>query len=95
MFPVIAGHAGIPGVPGPIIVPTADAVSAQVRKNGVRDNLRYADTSEPFGAFFLIEAADVDEAVKIASLHPGAHLGAMFGGGIEVRPVDDHDQVKE
>jgi hypothetical protein len=29
-----------------------------------------------------------------ASLHPGAHLGAMFGGGIEIRPVDNYDQMK-
>jgi hypothetical protein len=48
----------------------------------------YANTDEPFGAFFMIEANNIDEAVKIASLHPGAHLGQHFGGGIEVRPVD-------
>jgi hypothetical protein len=41
----------------------------------------------------MIDAADLDEAVKIASLHPGAHLGHMFGGGIEIRPVDYFDQV--
>jgi hypothetical protein len=48
----------------------------------------YANSNEPFGAFFMIEASNMDEAVKIAALHPGAHLGALFGGGIEVRPVD-------
>jgi hypothetical protein len=48
----------------------------------------YATTREPVGAFFLIDAADLDAAVKIASLHPGAHLGRFFGGGIEVRAVD-------
>jgi hypothetical protein len=26
-------------------------------------------------------------------MHPGAHLGHMFGGGIEIRPVDYFDQV--
>ena len=44
---------------------------------------------EPFGAFFIVEAADIDEAVAVAKLHPGTHLGEKFGeGGIEVRPID-------
>ena len=48
----------------------------------------YARSDEPFGAFFLIEAEDIDEAVRIAMLHPSANLGSVFGGGIEVRPLD-------
>jgi hypothetical protein len=52
----------------------------------------YAATGEPLGAFFIIEARDMDEAVEVASKHPGAHLGAYFGGGIEVRPIDMFDQ---
>ena len=47
----------------------------------------YARTGEPLGAFFVVEAADLDEAVRIASKHPGARL-SQFGGGIEVRPCD-------
>ena len=47
----------------------------------------YVKTPEPFGAVFMINAADIDEAVRIASLHPGAHLGKILGGGIEVRPI--------
>jgi hypothetical protein len=52
----------------------------------------FVDTKEPLGAFFMIEAKDMDEALQVASLHPGAHLGAYFGGGIEVRPIDMLDQ---
>jgi hypothetical protein len=52
----------------------------------------YAETDEPLGAFFMIEAEDMDEAVQVASKHPGAHLGRYFGGGIEVRPIDMLDQ---
>jgi hypothetical protein len=48
----------------------------------------YAAGPEPLGAMFLIEAADLDEAIGIAKLHPGAALGDYFGGGIEVRPLD-------
>jgi hypothetical protein len=52
----------------------------------------YADTNEPLGAFFMIEAENMDDAVEVASKHPGAHLGEYFGGGIEVRPIDMLDQ---
>ena len=52
-------------------------------------NGAYAPTPEPVGAMFIVEAADIDEAVKIASLHPGANLPQFFRtGGIEVRAFD-------
>ncbi len=47
----------------------------------------FVETKEQIGAFFIIEAADIDEAVRIASLHPGALCGEKFGFGIEVRPI--------
>ena len=46
----------------------------------------YASTPEPFGAFFLLDADSLEQAIDVASLHPGAHLARYFGGGIEVRP---------
>jgi hypothetical protein len=46
----------------------------------------YAQTPEPYGAFFLVEAASLEEALEVAKKHPSAHLGREFGGGIEVRP---------
>ncbi|MEO8430807.1 MAG: YciI family protein [Acidobacteriota bacterium] len=52
----------------------------------------YAQTPEPFGAFFVIEARDLDEAVAVASNHPGAHLGRFLGGGIEVRPIESFER---
>lgn len=62
----------------------------RVRENAVTDEAGpYAETPEPFGAFFIVEAESIDEAVKIARLHPGTHLGNRFGnGGIEVRPIE-------
>jgi len=41
----------------------------------------YAETKEVMGGFDVIECADIDEAVAIASRHPIAKLGV-----IEVRP---------
>lgn len=53
----------------------------------------YEQTPEPFGAFFIIEADDMDEAVKVARLHPGTHLGAMMKGGIELCPIETLEQL--
>lgn len=50
----------------------------------------YAQTQEPFGAFFIVEADTIEKAIEIASLHPGAHLARQFGGGIEVRPCETY-----
>lgn len=52
----------------------------------------YAETREPFGAFFILEAEDIEQAVEIARLHPGTHLGAKFRGGIEIRPIEMVEQ---
>ena len=51
------------------------------------------ETREPFGAFFIVEANSIDEAVEVARLHPGSHLGHMMKGGIEVRPIDQLEQL--
>jgi hypothetical protein len=46
----------------------------------------FIETKEQLGSFFIIEAENIDEAVEIASLHPGAIYGEEYGFGIEVRP---------
>jgi hypothetical protein len=53
----------------------------------------YASTPEPLGAFFIVEADTLDEAAKIAAIHPSAHLGHILAGGIEVRPIDHFSQA--
>jgi hypothetical protein len=44
----------------------------------------FAETKEQIGGYFLLEASDHDEAVRIASGWPSARIGS-----IEVRPVDE------
>ena len=44
----------------------------------------FAETKEEFGGFYLIEAANIDEAIKWAARIPGATRGT-----VEVRPVVD------
>lgn len=48
----------------------------------------FVETKEQLGSFFIIEADSLDEAVKVASLHPAAIFGEEFGFGIEVRPIE-------
>jgi hypothetical protein len=49
----------------------------------------FAETKEYLAGFNLIEAADLDEAMRIAQSFPWARIGA-----IEVRPVRDMDAVR-
>jgi len=53
----------------------------------------YAEAKEMVGGFFIIEAADRDEAVRVASLHPAATLGESVGWAIEVHPIGFFEQV--
>ncbi len=48
----------------------------------------FVEVKEQVGGVFLIEAPDLNEAIRIASLHPAAHLGEDLGWGIEVRPIE-------
>jgi hypothetical protein len=45
----------------------------------------FAETKETLGGFYLVEAADLDEAIGYAAMIPGARYGC-----IEVRPVWDY-----
>jgi hypothetical protein len=45
----------------------------------------FAETKETLGGFYLVEAADLDEAIAYAAMIPGARYGC-----IEVRPVWDY-----
>ena len=49
----------------------------------------FVETKEKAGGLFIIEARDLNEAIRIASLHPAAHLGEGQGWAIEVRPIAD------
>ena len=63
--------------------PVSAATSVRVRggKRLVTDG-PFTETREHLGGFYLIEVADLDEAIRIAERHPGARLGT-----VEIRPV--------
>ncbi|HLJ55843.1 MAG TPA: YciI family protein [Chthonomonadaceae bacterium] len=63
--------------------PTAAATSVRLRegKRLVTDG-PFAETHEQLGGFFMVEAADLDDAIDIAARIPMARSGT-----VEIRPV--------
>lgn len=91
MEPIMAGyfafgekHAGsIQG--GEALAPTETATCVRVRDDDITTtDGPFAETKEHLGGFYVIEADDLDAAVRIAAEIPHAGLGV-----IEVRPVLD------
>ncbi|GAB3168846.1 hypothetical protein GCM10027059_32410 [Myceligenerans halotolerans] len=70
------------GIVGDRLRPQEDAVGARVRGGEVLvTDGPFTEAKESIGGFDVIEATDLDDAVRIASEHPMA-----FGGAIELRP---------
>lgn len=67
--------------------PTATTVTVQGGKGGdvLTSDGPYAETKEALTGFYLLECADLDEAVAVAARIPAA----WTGGVVEVRPVID------
>lgn len=59
------------------------------------ENGPYVHTENPMGAFFIVEAETIVEAVEIATLHPGAHIDPKWlgEGAIEVWPLESLQEV--
>ena len=68
---------------------TATTVRVRDRKRFTTDG-PFAETKEQLGGYFLIEAADLDDAIEVAARIPGARTGS-----IEVRPVMEIPQREE
>jgi hypothetical protein len=64
-------------------VKTAATVRVRSGKVSITDG-PFAETKETLGGFFLINARDLNEAIRIASKWPSARIGS-----IEVRPIED------
>jgi len=56
------------------------ATATTIRGDVVTDG-PFVETKEALGGFYLIEADDLDQAIKIAKMVPAPY------GGVEVRPV--------
>ena len=70
---------------GEALHPTSTATTVRVRDGQtLTTDGPFAESKEALGGFYLIEAADVDEAIALAARCPGAEYGA-----VELRPVVD------
>ena len=75
-------------VSGEALHPVATATTVRVRNGRVSTtDGPFAETKEQLGGYYLIEAADLNEAIQVAAKIPSARLGS-----IEVRPVVDFSQ---
>src|ERR1043165_9361591 len=63
---------------------TATTVSHGAAGNLITDG-PYADTKEVLGGYYVLDAADMDEALEFVQAIPAVRLG----GAVEVRPLVD------
>jgi hypothetical protein len=69
--------------------PVQAATTVRVRNGRVSTtDGPFAETKEQLGGFVLIDARDLNEAIRVASRMPSARLGS-----IEVRPIRELEQV--
>jgi hypothetical protein len=73
------------GIAGDALQSVKNATTVRVKKGktSITDG-PYVETKEQVGGFILMEAKDLEEAIRLASNIPPARLG-----GVEVRPVWD------
>jgi hypothetical protein len=68
---------------GNALQPTSTATTVRVREGKtLTTDGPFAETREQLGGYYLVEAADLDEVLKIAARVPSARTGS-----IEVRPI--------
>ena len=89
-FGANAGAAGVVGG-GEALQPPTTATTIHVKggKGGdvVTTDGPFAETKEVLGGFYLLDCADLDEALKWAAQIPGA-----WHGRVEVRPCIDYSE---
>ncbi len=79
-------------IAGEGLQPSATATTVKVGEGSDRmvTDGPFAETKEQLGGFYLLECADLDEALDWAKKVPFS-----AGGSIEVRPVMDYSQFAE
>jgi hypothetical protein len=82
-------HAGGHYIGGNRLLPAETAVTVRVRDGKVSTtDGPFAETKEQLGGYFLIEARDLNDAIRIAAKIPGARDGC-----VEVRPVAEQTRT--
>jgi len=72
------------------LLPPAAATTIRVRNGKVSaTDGPWVETKEQLGGYYLIEARDLNEAIRVAAKIPGAALGC-----VEVRPIAEDEQTR-
>ncbi|WP_022900329.1 YciI family protein [Humibacter albus] len=87
------GHRGFVAAAGTRILEgreleaASTATTVRSRRDGASDvtDGPFLETKEVVGGYYVIEAADLDEAIGLASLLP--ETAAPYTAGVEIRPV--------
>jgi hypothetical protein len=75
---------------GEALHPSAMATTVRVRDGQtITTDGPFAETKEVLGGFYVVDVADLDEALGYAAMIPGAKSGS-----IEVRPIVDFDALR-
>lgn len=71
------------------LLPPRAATTVRVRQGKVSTtDGPYVETKEQLGGYYVIEAGDLDEALRVAARIPGAWIGC-----VEVRPIAEDEQT--
>jgi hypothetical protein len=90
-----AAHAAFRDAAGPAVVggqelepaTTATTLRAEAGGDVLTTDGPFLETKEALGGFYMVEAADLDEVIKMASQLPEVHAEHS---AVEIRPVVDH-----
>ena len=75
---------------GEALRPTSTATTVRVRDGQtVTTDGPYVETKEALGGFYMVDANDLDDAIKLAAKIPGAKHGS-----IEIRPIFEFDPAQ-
>ena len=78
-------------IAGEALHPVETATTVRIRNGRLSTtDGPFAETKEQLGGFYLIEAADLNDAIRVASKIPSARIGS-----IEVRPVVNFDEQQQ
>lgn len=73
------------------LLPPDSAITVRVRNGKISTtDGPWVETKEQLGGYYLIEARDLNEAIRVAAGIPGAAKGC-----VEVRPVADDAQTQQ
>jgi hypothetical protein len=71
------------------LLPPDTATTVRVREGRVSStDGPYAETKEQLGGYYVIEAKNRDEAIRVAARIPGAWIGS-----VEVRPIAEDEET--